>query len=81
MEGSKTLGTLAKLGDELKRNADVLEHALEHQGDDPTAHATHFRDGVIPAMVAVREAADTLEAMMPHDIWPLATYREMLFIK
>ena len=24
---------------------------------------------------------DELEVVMPHELWPLATYREMLFIK
>ena len=24
---------------------------------------------------------DTLEAIVPHETWPLPTYREMLFIK
>ena len=44
-------------------------------------HAKHFRDAVIPAMDAVRDASDTLESIIPHEVWPLPTYREMLFIK
>jgi glutamine synthetase len=36
---------------------------------------------VIPAMVALREIADQIEAILPDDLWPLPTYREMLFIK
>ena len=32
-------------------------------------------------MDALREAADNLEGIVPHDVWPLPTYREMLFIK
>ena len=32
-------------------------------------------------MVALRATSDTLESIIPHDLWPLATYREMLFIK
>ena len=32
-------------------------------------------------MAALREAGDSLEAIVPHDGWPLPTYREMLFIK
>ena len=32
-------------------------------------------------MAAVRESADELECIVPHEMWPLATYREMLFIK
>jgi VWFA-related protein len=40
-----------------------------------------FRDKVIPAMARLREAGDSLETIMPHGVWPLPTYREMLFIK
>jgi glutamine synthetase len=32
-------------------------------------------------MNALREAGDSLECVVPHDVWPLPTYREMLFIK
>ena len=35
----------------------------------------------MPAMEALRETGDELELIIPHDTWPLATYREMLFIK
>ncbi|MDX1440182.1 MAG: glutamine synthetase III, partial [Rubricoccaceae bacterium] len=39
------------------------------------------KDKVIPAMNAVRAACDALEGIVPADLWPLPTYREMLFIK
>jgi len=42
---------------------------------------THFHDDVIPAMTRVRETSDQLETILPDDLWPLPTYREMLFIK
>ena len=41
----------------------------------------HFRDEAVPAMVALREVADQIESILPDDLWPLPTYREMLFIK
>jgi glutamine synthetase len=82
VEGKKTLDRVTKLTDEFKRSADKLQHALEHEGDGSAEkHAKHFRDVVIPAMGALREAGDELELMIPHETWPLATYREMLFIK
>ena len=49
--------------------------------DGAEKHAKHYRDAVIPAMVAVRESSDELECVIPHEVWPLATYREMLFVK
>jgi glutamine synthetase len=82
IEGKKALDKLTKLTDELKRRADKLEHALEHESNGSSEkHAKHFRDVVVPAMQALREAGDELELMIPHGLWPLATYREMLFIK
>ena len=40
-----------------------------------------LREAVLPAMLETRKVADKLETMIPDDIWPLPTYREMLFIK
>jgi len=80
--GKKLLDWLTKKVDEFKRRANVLEHALGHESNGSAEkHAKHFRDVVIPAMAALREAGDELELEMPHETWPLATYREMLFIK
>jgi glutamine synthetase len=82
VEGKKLLGSVTKLTDQLKQRADKLEKALAHEGNGAALkHAKHFRDQVIPAMVALRETSDTLESAVPHGLWPLPTYREMLFIK
>jgi glutamine synthetase len=35
---------------------------------------------LLPAMASVRAAADHLETLVADDLWPLATYQEMLFI-
>jgi glutamine synthetase len=81
-EGKKVLDRLTKTIDEVKKRADKLEHALAHEGNGSAEkHAKHFRDVVRPAMEALREVVDDLELTMPHGLWPLATYREMLFIK
>src|SRR5579883_1318903 len=59
-----------------------LDRALAHHADgDVLAHAKHFRDSVLPAMTEVRDFGDKLETMVADDLWPLPTYREMLFIK
>jgi glutamine synthetase len=81
-EGKKVLDRVTKLTDDFKRRTDKLRHALEHEANgDAAKHARHFRDVVIPAMETLREAGDELELILPHETWPLATYREMLFIK
>src|SRR3954466_5398670 len=57
VEGKKTLDVLTKLVDTFKQRADKLEKALDHEGDGSAEkHAKHFRDKVIPAMVALRES-------------------------
>jgi glutamine synthetase len=82
VEGKKLLDKLTKLTDKLKSGSDKLENLLGHESNGSAEkHAKHFRDAVIPAMNAVREAGDQLEEIVPHGLWPLATYREMLFIK
>jgi glutamine synthetase len=82
VEGKKLLLKVTKLTDTLKASTDKLEKALAHEGGGSVEkHAKHFRDSVIPSMAAVRVAADELECLVPHELWPLATYREMLFIK
>src|SRR5207248_11617899 len=82
VEGKNVLDSLTKQVDDFKRKTDKLAHLLEHEGNGSSEkHAKHFRDRVVPAMGALREAGDTLELCIPHELWPLATYREMLFIK
>jgi glutamine synthetase len=81
VEGKKLLDSLTKLVDQLKQRSDKLAKVLEHESGDAEKHAKHFRDVVIPAMAALREVGDAIELTMPHETWPLATYREMLFIK
>jgi glutamine synthetase len=60
----------------------TLDKALNHHADgDAFAHAKYSRDAILPAMAAVRTLGDKLETMVADDLWPLPTYREMLFIK
>jgi glutamine synthetase len=49
--------------------------------DDLLEHAKYMHDQVVPAMDAVRTAADRLEKVVADDLWPLPKYSEILFIK
>jgi glutamine synthetase len=81
-ETRRTLDEVTKLTDEAKVRVDKLQTLLEHEGaGEPEKHAKYFRDKVIPAMNALREVGDSLENIVPQDLWPLPTYREMLFVK
>jgi glutamine synthetase len=77
-----TLRTVTGLVGELEKSIDTLESAIGQNGHgDLAAEAKHFQAEVIPAMTAVRTTADKLEGIVADDLWPLPTYREILFIK
>jgi glutamine synthetase len=80
-EAKKLLEGIALLVDELRVRADKLAKALDHSSGSAEKHAKFVRDTVVPAMSALRETGDQIELLMPHETWPLPTYREMLFIK
>jgi glutamine synthetase len=80
-ESRRALDELCLLTDKAKTRVDALQSLLENNGHDPEKHAKFFRDKVVPAMEALREAGDGLEAIVPHDLWPFPTYREMLFVR
>jgi glutamine synthetase len=76
------LKTLTNGISDLQKALGDLDGALGHHADGELIdHARYSRDKVIPAMNAVRVAADKLEGVVADDLWPIPTYREMLFIK
>jgi glutamine synthetase len=87
--GGKVPASEVALLDELSSTIETLRTGIaaltksadDHAEGDSLAHAKHSRDAVIPAMHAVRAAADKLEGVVADDLWPLPTYQEMLFIK
>ncbi|MXW63241.1 MAG: glutamine synthetase type III [Bacteroidetes bacterium SB0662_bin_6] len=76
-----TAAATGALIDELRGAVDQLKAANMTHIDDGHAHAVHMRDQVIPAMNAVRLACDKLERVVPNELWPIPTYREILFIR
>ena len=64
-----------------ERLADLDGALAHHAGGEPIDHAKYARDKLVPAMFAVRTAADKLETVVADDLWPMPTYREMLFVK
>jgi glutamine synthetase len=80
-EASRLLDRITGLVDEFRIRTDRLAKTLEHQSPSAYKHSQHMRDDVVPAMVALRETGDAIEFLVPHELWPLPSYREMLFIK
>jgi glutamine synthetase len=81
VQGKKLLATYTKLVDGFKVQTDALERLLDHSAGSAEKHAKYTRDKVVPAMNRLRESGDKIEVLTPHEIWPLPTYREMLFVK
>ncbi len=80
--GSDALNRLVALGVTLQESIEHLEKVMHHTTEtDPFAHAKYMRDKVLPAMNELRQSVDHLEGVVSDDLWPLPTYREMLFIK
>lgn len=81
--GVKSSATsVAELVDELSHALNDLDaQNRELGGDEMHSKTVHMRDNVLPAMNAVRDVVDRLEAVLPDDQWPLPTYRDMLFVK
>ncbi len=81
IEGKKLLTSYTKLVDKFKVQSDVLAGLLTHGAPSAEKHAKYMRDKVVPAMGKLREIGDKLEVSTAHELWPLPTYREMLFVK
>jgi glutamine synthetase len=80
--GADILGALVSTISDLSREISKLEKAVSHHADgEPYDHAKHAREHIFTALNSLREVADKLETMVADDLWPLPTYREMLFIK
>jgi glutamine synthetase len=80
-QGKKLLATYTKLVDRFKVQTDALEKLIDHTDTSAEKHAKYMRDKVVPGMATLREIGDEIEVLTPHEIWPLPTYREMLFVK
>jgi glutamine synthetase len=81
VQGKKLLSKYSKLVDRFKAQTDALETLLGHSSASAEKHARHMRDKIVPAMSVLREIGDEIEVLTPHELWPLPTYREMLFVK
>ena len=76
------IARVSGLVDELTAALDELDAQNEELGGDEVSEKVfHMRDNVIPAMNAVRDVADRMEKVIPDDLWPMPSYRDILFVK
>lgn len=83
IELDKSIATsVATQSNALLASVAKLQAAMEkHDFDSVEAHMQYLANDVRGLMDEVRSHADALETEVPDDMWPLAKYREMLFIK
>ena len=69
----------ATVADLVSALADLKKGVEDHSATEAMDEAAHMQS-LLPAMDAVRAAADLLESSVADDLWPLPTYQEMLYI-
>ena len=79
----KLFGTNAgKLWKALNKKGEISATALAKEDHASTeAHLQYCANDLRGLMDEVRTHADSLEVQVADDVWPLAKYQEMLFIK
>jgi glutamine synthetase len=58
-----------------------VEGLSAHHEADPAKHAAQIARDLKPAMARLRETGDALESVVAADLWPLPSYRTLLFLK
>ena len=74
------LAKVSALVAELNTGIDKLGTIRAHHAADLVAEAEHFCHELLPQLLAIRATVDALEGLVADDLWPMATYEEMLFI-
>ena len=78
---TKTLTKLSTDADAMSDAIDVLQDVVDAAEalTSESEKAVAFHDNVIPAMDALRAAADDAETICGEDYWPLPSYSKMLY--
>lgn len=78
---SAQLAKVTALADSIEAKTAALKEAAETAGTLETNFdvALAYREKVVPALESVREDIDTLEPIVPADIWPVPVYADLLF--
>ena len=80
-ETLRALRGFVDLVDEFRRRIAEVERLSGHHESDPTKHAAQQARELKPAMARLRESGDAIESLVAAELWPMPTYRDMLFLK
>jgi glutamine synthetase len=75
------LRSFVELVTRLQNATAAVEKTSAHHHADPMRHAAQISQELKPAMGELRAVVDTLETLVAADVWPLPTYRDLLFLK
>jgi len=75
------LRSFVDLVTKLRNATAAVEQAAAHHDADPIKHAAQISRELKPVMTDLRSIVDTLENLVAADLWPLPTYRDLLFLK
>jgi glutamine synthetase len=75
------LQSFAQLTTRYCQTLDALAETDSHHDHDPAKQALYMKSKVVPLMEELRRLGDEIETHVPAQLWPLPSYRELLFIK
>ena len=75
------LNKLANYTDSIYERLQVLESATEKRLEvvGTAERGNYYKDELLGNMNKLREVVDSLEKIMPAELWPVPTYAEMLY--
>jgi glutamine synthetase len=80
-ETTRALRGFVDMVDEFRRRIADVERLAGHHEADPAKHAAQQARELKPAMARLRETGDAIESQVAADLWPMPTYRDLLFLK
>ncbi len=76
-----SLDSFAKLASRFDAALEALDEADSHHVEDPFEQGRYMKSKVVPLMNELRRLGDELETRIASTLWPLPSYRELLFFK
>ena len=74
------LKEVRELADSLSKRVSELEEKLSQRKEEDSLKTAYFyRNEILLRMTELREETDRLELICERDLWPMPTYRELLF--
>ena len=80
-ETAMALREFVDLVNEFRRRTAEVEKLAAHHEADPMKHAAQMSRQLRPAMARLRETGDSIESQVATAVWPMPSYRDLLFLK